>query len=243
VTEDAGGAGLAAARREQGPQLVVGALLGWFAVQLIAQAAFEWGGEGPPSFALLGAGQLLVGAGLMWLAVRLEPSHDLLGLRRPLLRSALVGAVACLVCFPLVLLLTNLYREWVLSPEQREAQQSTLELVSRFEDPLQRAVLVAFVGLAIPFVEEVLYRGWLQTGLEGILGRAVGPRSAAVLAVLGSAGVFALSHEPFTRGVIALLGLLLGALYVRTRSLVAPVAFHAVYNVAVVSVRLAGMDG
>jgi membrane protease YdiL (CAAX protease family) len=83
----------------------------------------------------------------------------------------------------------------------------------------------AIVGVYSPFVEEVVYRGLLLTGLLQRLNVSV--------AILLSATIFAISHASAGDVSIVnalLLGLLQGYLYVRLRSLTASIACHMVIN-------------
>lgn len=83
----------------------------------------------------------------------------------------------------------------------------------------------AIVGLYSPFVQEVVFRGLLLTGLLQRLNVSV--------AILLSATIFAVTHA--TAGDVSivsalLLGLVQGYLYVRLRSLTASIACHMVIN-------------
>ena len=87
-------------------------------------------------------------------------------------------------------------------------------------------VLIAAGLLAVvvaPVCEEILFRGFLLPALERQL-----PRK---LAIVVSAMVFASVHGGIhTLAPLLVLGLLLGWLFSRTRSLAAPVAAHALHN-------------
>lgn len=84
--------------------------------------------------------------------------------------------------------------------------------------------------ILIPFLEELLFRGLLQTWMRRYLGR--------VGAVLLTSVFFALAHYSSEQGMtnISLLGtlyafsLFLGFLYERQQSLIGPYALHAVFN-------------
>jgi hypothetical protein len=103
-------------------------------------------------------------------------------------------------------------------------------------------VLVLAIVLIAPVAEEIFFRGvvvnaWL---------REYGPR----VAIIGSAGLFSVIHTD-TSSVNALigsianvlpifgLGLALAAVYLRTGSLLAPIALHAMFNGLSVSLALA----
>lgn len=98
-------------------------------------------------------------------------------------------------------------------------------------------------GVIAPIGEELLYRG--------VITQAWGRQSSARRAILFSAVVFAFAHtltvsgssvaDAATSAAVAFLvrlplGLALGWLYVRRRSLVATVALHAIYNLTIVAI-------
>ena len=88
--------------------------------------------------------------------------------------------------------------------------------------------MIAFVGLG----EEVLFRGLVQRDLM----KALGWKQGLVLAAL----VFAVMHLTW-RSIpelvfVFFVGLLLGYLYYRTKSLVAPIVIHGIGNVVLVAV-------
>ena len=156
------------------------------------------------------ASTLLLGVALGWSALR---GLDLLGAIRPALGPTALGAAAGLALtasLPLVtapwatrvLVLRGLRRSW-------DALQSTLG-----PDLHIREVLVLALGSAIS--EEAFFRGVLQ--------REVGLAAASVC--------FGLLHPLGLAYVVwaASVGAGLGALFMATGSLCAPVAAHAVYN-------------
>lgn len=97
--------------------------------------------------------------------------------------------------------------------------------------PDSRAALAPLLPLAViaaPVFEEYLFRAWMLERLTRIL--------PAWVALGWSSGAFAAIHLPgnVLAGVIYLgLGVLLGLLWLRTRSLFACVLAHAAYNAAV----------
>lgn len=80
------------------------------------------------------------------------------------------------------------------------------------------------VGIIAPVIEEALMRGLLLKWLKGVI--------PWPLALLISAGVFALLHFNLTQGISALAcGLALGGLYLYTGSLGCCMLAHAGYNI------------
>ena len=90
--------------------------------------------------------------------------------------------------------------------------------------------LLAAAVLAAPVIEEVIFRYWL-------LGRWA-PLIGAVPALLLTSLVFAVIHMDFSSWALGgrlIVGLALGALWLRTRSLLACMAVHAAWNAAVLA--------
>jgi len=82
--------------------------------------------------------------------------------------------------------------------------------------------------IAAPIFEEFIFRGLIYGGLRRSFG--VWP------AVLASAAVFAILHPPLAIVPVFGLGLCTALVYERTRSLLAPMLVHAVYNACVIGV-------
>lgn len=108
--------------------------------------------------------------------------------------------------------------EWlIITPEALIAEWSVIQLV------LIAVVMIGFVG----FVEELLFRGVLQTGLKNHLGRWG--------AILFVSALFGLMHAGYGSGLQLLfagcLGLLYGVTYEYTNSLLLVTVMHGVLNV------------
>jgi membrane protease YdiL (CAAX protease family) len=100
---------------------------------------------------------------------------------------------------------------------------------------------IALIAAAAGFGEEVLFRGFLQAGLETAFGRW------PALAIASAA--FGLVH-PVTGAYVviaAALGLYLGLLWVATGNLMAPIVAHGLYDfaalAAIVKLREAPANG
>lgn len=103
-----------------------------------------------------------------------------------------------------------------------------------FDDERTGIVVVAsFLAIAVaPVFEEIFFRGFM---LQGIM-RHVSPlKAAAVTSIL-----FALAHiDPFTYIPIFCIGMILGLVFLKTRSLPIAIASHGLYNSVVVGVSVA----
>lgn len=93
--------------------------------------------------------------------------------------------------------------------------------------------LILFIVVIGPVVEEIVFRGV-------VLRRWIARRSLW-RGVVGSSLVFALLHPPFWIGAFVI-GIFLSLLYLVTRSLYAPIAFHAMYN-GLITFMLLGAGG
>ena len=82
--------------------------------------------------------------------------------------------------------------------------------------------------IAAPIFEEFIFRGLIFGGLRRSFG--VWP------ATLASAAVFAILHPPLAIVPVFVLGVCTALVYERTRSLLAPMIVHAVYNACVIGV-------
>lgn len=95
-----------------------------------------------------------------------------------------------------------------------------------FSDIMRHDLGYLAVGVLAPVAEEMVFRGAILRRLLD----AVDKRQAWV-AITTTAALFALVHGNMAQGINAFaLGLLLGWMYVRTRSLVPGVAFHLANN-------------
>ena len=114
---------------------------------------------------------------------------------------------------------------WVVTALSGEAPDEG-QLVVDLASALPPIVAVALVGLLSPMAEEFFFRWVAVNAWE----REHGTRAA----VIGSAILFAAAHlfggSPLTLVPIFVLGLILGAAYVTTRSLPLVIGVHATFN-------------
>jgi membrane protease YdiL (CAAX protease family) len=171
---------------------------------------------------------LLVAAALVpaWVRRREFPCF---GLDLDHVRSAVpvVGRVSIATGPPVLLglwLLTRMHLPIPLRPPANEPPSWLAWLLYQF--------------LYIAVAEEVFFRGYVQANTARLLRRAAslsGPWQQRVT-ILVSAACFALAHVAIQGQIISLLvflpGLVLAWLFVRTRSLFAPILFHGLANVS-----------
>lgn len=111
-----------------------------------------------------------------------------------------------------------------------EEQQEILRLILELQGG--RLVLAALVAVLLgPLLEELLFRGFLQSALT----RVAGARGALVI----SSALFAALHGVAGLPVLFALSLFLGWLQLRTRSLLVPWSAHALHNAVQLGLALA----
>jgi membrane protease YdiL (CAAX protease family) len=217
-------------------QFIPGLIAGVIAVTLGTVTAQTDISALPPSVvmgAVAGSGiVMLLGAILLRNARRLDWAT--LGLRPAPLR-ALAAAVLAFVAYLAVAESTG--KLLGLDPEGMLARELMSDLVPAQASPTYILFAVLFIGIFVPAVEELIFRGFLIGWLR--------ERSNAVLAVALSALGFAVVHlyfvatelqfGLFVTAQIFVLGLLLGWLAVWSRSLWPPIVLHVVNNLVVVA--------
>ncbi|HEU5135942.1 MAG TPA: type II CAAX endopeptidase family protein [Steroidobacteraceae bacterium] len=113
----------------------------------------------------------------------------------------------------------------------------SLDALDLLESALQAGKAYADLGLwtlplaliAAPLFEEFIFRGLIFGGLRRSFG--VWP------ATLASAAIFAIVHPAFSIIPVFILGVCAAAVYERSRSLLAPMLVHAVYNASVIGAQ------
>ena len=143
-----------------------------------------------------------------------------LGLTIPFTRLTMIFSVTCLFASLLFtafysLMVTTLGIEFLV-PEQ---PLDDLLLGHGFTKVLN----IILIGLWGPFAEELFFRGFVLAALS--------PTVGTTKAILISAGAFSLAHMAIgTLIPIFMTGIILGWLYVKTKSLWAPVMVHVTQN-------------
>ena len=102
----------------------------------------------------------------------------------------------------------------------------------RSVDAANVVVFALLAVLAAPLIEEAFFRGFLFGGMR----RAGGGRWALPAALLTSAALFAAAHIAAARMIpLAIHGVVLSVLYMRTRNLTAPTLAHGLWNAGAVA--------
>jgi len=133
------------------------------------------------------------------------------------------GIIKYLITLPLIMLagfVINLISNYYgVNPEMQDVVKWILE-----EKSLFILISLLFFGIIIaPLIEEIIFRGFLQSALKNYFGERY--------AVLVSASLFAAVHmDIFAFFQILILGILLGYLYEKTQTLAASVVVHILHN-------------
>lgn len=143
-------------------------------------------------------------------------------------RARLVSAGIVLGLFVATRVATTLYGAAVDAAGWEPPARVEVEFADRFGAGTAGLVLASVMVVIVgPFVEELVFRGVLLRALS---------RFGALVAVIGSAGLFALYHrEPWLFVPMLALGTALGWLAWSRRSLWAAIALHSLYNAAAVA--------
>lgn len=100
------------------------------------------------------------------------------------------------------------------------------QMMKTFEEVMKKPIGYVVIGILAPFAEEVVFRGAILRKLLGMM-----DEKRHWVAIVLSALVFGLVHLNIPQGIHAfLIGLLLGWMYYRTRSILPGILFHWVNN-------------
>ena len=100
------------------------------------------------------------------------------------------------------------------------------QMAKMFEEVMKKPIGYVVIGILAPFAEEVVFRGAILRKLLGMM-----DEKRHWVAIVLSALVFGLVHLNIPQGIHAfLIGLLLGWMYYRTRSILPGILFHWVNN-------------
>lgn len=155
--------------------------------------------------------------------------------RRPIgseVMWALAGWLAALCACNLVYDATRIVIR-LLAPDAMLPQHSVLEVLRGPPVPsLLRVAAICGAFLIAPVSEELFFRGIVQTGIKKLVPRRWGSLRHRWIAIAGASVFFALMHWTTWHHTPALLGLavILGYVYERRGSLVAPILVHMLFN-------------
>jgi CAAX protease family protein len=142
------------------------------------------------------------------------------------------GCGAWFVAYPTVLFIGNLlsFLIFKIFGEQVVDQLAVEKLKNTTEYPFQFQVMTFAIIFVVPFIEELLFRGFLQTWLRQHIGR--------VAAIFTTSIIFAFFHYSSSQGItniqlvtsLFILSCYLGFLRERQQSIWAPIGLHSLFN-------------
>ena len=173
---------------------------------------------------------LIIGLVVMLLRAHHESAREVLIGCRPILREVGLGILLIPVVFFLVALVLGLILYY--APFLRNVPENPLQGLMRNRT---EAIVFAFVVIIAGGVREEVQRGFIIHRFDGFLGS--GAAGVAVYSVLFGLGHYAQGWDASI--ATACLGFTWGLVYLRRRSVVAPVVSHAGFNLAQVVKALA----
>lgn len=186
------------------------------------------------------AAGIIVGMALLFVMSKTAPKAAL----RFKFADVPFGIGAFLLALPIILLAshgavyayTHLYK---VAPD--EIAHPTLELILANKSSQWAMLLAGIAILGSPLVEEILYRGFLQSALLRITNGQVW------ISILGSSTLFALVHRMSADPVpwhalfpIFVLGVCMGVAYERTKRIGVPITMHVCFNAMNVALAWSG---
>jgi membrane protease YdiL (CAAX protease family) len=170
-----------------------------------------------------------------------DNNEAIFGIRSAVFAPFFVGLLSWFFAYPLVSFLGQSLQtgiQFFFNTPLNE-QVAVIFVKKSLESPPLFASVVLMVTGFVPFIEEFLFRGCLQTWLVGIWGRKK--------AILTTSIIFSLFHYSSSQGVnnieilfsLFILSLILGYVYEREESLLASIGLHSTFNAMTILFLLA----
>ena len=157
---------------------------------------------------------------------------------KTIVKDFLVAILNLLATWPLILAavaLTIFFVKLFSGAEYQMQQHEQLELVTEYPQLLLR-IMIVFVAIVIaPLIEEMMFRGFVQTTIRSF----INVRNSAWPAIVASSVFFAIMHEdPGHWPALFILGVCLGYSYEKSGSLFRPIFIHLFFNASSVAIAL-----
>lgn len=171
-----------------------------------------------PLFVMLGTGIVVLQNQRPW---DIQFGLDRLRLRKVLTIAPLVCGAVILIEAPFVEIATRILDLFHVPHPDQESVQT----FRQYNDVSSIVEFMLFAVLFNPFIEEMFFRGFLQTFLKNY--------TSTGMAIVLSGGVFAFAHLNLGAALpLWLLGVILGIAYEHTGSILVPYGIHACFNLA-----------
>ncbi len=168
-------------------------------------------------------------------------------------RGLVLGVGAYLVAIPFIYLTNGAVTDFLQRfLHEKMPPHATITALQTHPSPGLKVGLIFFAAIAAPLLEEIFFRGLLQTTLlEEGWGFLTPPKPNPLyhatparrwVAILLTSVLFAAVHgSPEQAAVLFVLSLALGYSYERTNNLWVPITFHATFNMVNILVVLSGV--
>jgi len=149
---------------------------------------------------------------------------------RTTIKDFFMGFVNLLATWPLMMAaitMTMFVAELIWGSDYQMQQHQQLEMISEYTQ-LPLRIMIVFVAVIIaPLLEEMLFRGFVQTTIRSFFNI----RNSAWPAIAASSVFFAIMHEdPGHWPALFILGVCLGYSYEKSGSLLRPIFIHLFFN-------------
>jgi len=152
---------------------------------------------------------------------------------RTIHKDVLAAGVNLLCVWPLVMaaiVLTTKFGKIVWGRDFEMQQHEQIELMTQYPQLSLRILIFVVAAVIAPVLEEILFRGLLQTAIRSYL-TDLEYRQPAWLSIVMSSGLFAAAHPNAGHWpALFVLALCLGYAYEKSGSLFRPIFIHALFN-------------
>lgn len=163
------------------------------------------------------------------------------------------GFTNLLTVWPLIIaavILTTFFGEQIWGQDYQMQQHQELELITEYSQLPLRIIIVIVAVIVAPLLEELLFRGLIQTTLVSHISyvtrsapndepRTIRNKRGVWLAIAVSSGLFAMMHaNPGHWPALFVLSVCLGYAYEKSGSLFRPIFIHSFFNAISIAAAL-----
>ena len=157
---------------------------------------------------------------------------------RTIVKDFFMAIVNLLTAWPLMMAaitMTLIFAKLISGQEYEMQQHQQLEMITEYPQ-LPLRIMIVFVAVVIaPLLEEMLFRGFIQTAIRSFFNI----RNSAWPAIAASSVFFAIMHaNPGHWPALFILGVCLGYSYEKSGSLFRPIFIHLFFNASSVAIAL-----
>jgi membrane protease YdiL (CAAX protease family) len=157
---------------------------------------------------------------------------------RTIVKDFFMAIVNLLAAWPLMMAaitMTLFFAKLISGSDYEMQQHQQLELITEYPQLPLRIMIVVLAVIIGPLLEEMLFRGFIQTAMRSFFNI----RNSAWPAIAASSAFFALMHaDPGHWPALFVLGVCLGYSYEKSGSLFRPIFIHIFFNASSVATAL-----